>query len=125
MVKRECVSTTTPANNKLNRLINIDNTLILMPSGVLFGTKPFPTKKVIISPTVALALNPISYSFNTKNIFKGNFVFNKHITYVVGSNFDVNLSQRFTFNVGGNVIGSTLPGIPLTWSTTIGSRFQF
>jgi hypothetical protein len=109
----------------LNRLINIDNTLILMPSGVLFGTKPFPTKKVIISPTVALALNPISYSFNTKNIFKGNFVFNKHITYVVGSNFDVNLSQRFTFNVGGNVIGSTLPGIPLTWSTTIGSRFQF
>jgi hypothetical protein len=109
----------------LNRLINIDNTLILMPSGVLFGTKPFPTKKVIISPTVALALNPISYSFNTKNVFKGNFVFNEHITYVVGSNFDVNLSQRFTFNVGGNVIGSTLPGIPLTWSTTIGSRFQF
>jgi len=109
----------------LNRLINIDNTLVLMPSGVLFGTKPFPTKKVIISPTVALALNPISYSFNTKNIFKGNFVFNEHITYVIGSNFDVNLSQRFTFNVGGNVIGSTLPGIPLTWSTTIGSRFQF
>ena len=107
-------------------IINIDDTIMIMPSGVLFGTKPFPTKKVIISPMLALALNPISYSFDVKKeVLKGDLVWNEHVTYIVGSNFDVNLTQRFRFNIGGNIIGSTLPGIPLTWSATIGSKFQF
>ena len=106
-------------------IINIDNTVMIMPSGVLFGTKPFPTKKVTISPMLALASNPVSYNFDIRQPGKGEIVWNKHITYIVGSNFDVNLTQRFTFNIGGNVIGTTLPGIPLTWSATIGSKFQF
>ena len=107
-------------------IINIDDTIMIMPSGVLFGTKPFPTKKVIISPMLALALNPISYSFDVKKeVLKGDLVWNEHVTYIVGSNFDVNLTQRFRFNIGGNIIGSTLPGIPLTWSATVGSKFQF
>ena len=107
-------------------IINIDDTIMIMPSGVLFGTKPFPTKKVIISPMLALALNPISYSFDVKKeVLKGDLVWNEHVTYIVGSNFDVNLTQRFRFNIGGNIVGTTLPGIPLTWSGTIGSKFQF
>ena len=107
-------------------IINIDDTIMIMPSGVLFGTKPFPTKKVIISPMLALALNPISYSFDVKKeVLKGDLVWNEHVTYIVGSNFDVNLTQRFRFNIGGNIIGTTLPGIPLTWSATVGSKFQF
>ena len=105
--------------------INIDDTFMIMPSGVLFGTKPFPTKRVTISPMLALAFNPVSYSFDIKKPGKGEFAFNEHVTYIVGSNFDVNLTQRFKFNIGGNVIGTTLPGIPLTWSATIGSKFQF
>ena len=105
--------------------INIDDTVMVMPSGVLFGTKPFPTKRVTISPMLALALNPVSYSFDIKKPGDGEFAFNEHVTYIVGSNFDVNLTQRFKFNIGGNVIGTTLPGIPLTWSATIGSKFQF
>jgi len=107
-------------------IINIDDTLMIMPSSVLFGTKPFPTKKVIISPMLALAFNPISYSFDMKkDILKGDLILNEHVTYIVGSNFDVSLTQRFRFNIGGNIIGTTLPGIPLTWSGTIGSKFQF
>jgi len=105
--------------------INIDDTVMVMPSGVLFGTKPFPTKRVTISPMLALAFNPVSYSFDIKKPGDGEFAFNEHVTYIVGSNFDVNLTQRFKFNIGGNVIGTTLPGIPLTWSATIGSKFQF
>ena len=105
--------------------INIDDTVMVMPSGVLFGTKPFPTKRVVISPMLALAFNPVSYSFDIKKPGDGEFAFNEHVTYIVGSNFDVNLTQRFKFNIGGNVIGTTLPGIPLTWSATIGSKFQF
>lgn len=107
-------------------VINIDNIVMIMPSSVIFGTKPFPTKKVTISPMLALSFNPISYSFDVReNLFKGDLTLNEHVTYIVGSNFDLNLSQRFTFNIGGNIIGTTLPGIPLTWSATIGSRFQF
>ena len=107
-------------------IINIKDDIMIMPSGVLFGTKPFPTKRVTISPMVALAFNPISYTFSTKKpMFKGDIEFNKDLTYILGSNFDLNISQRFKFNIGGNVIGTTTPGIPLTWSATIGSKFQF
>lgn len=107
-------------------IINIKDDIMIMPSGVLFGTKPFPTKRVTISPMVALAFNPISYTFSTKKpMFKGDIEFNKDLTYILGSNFDLNISQRFKFNIGGNIIGTTTPGIPLTWSATIGSKFQF
>ena len=107
-------------------IINIKDDIMIMPSGVLFGTKPFPTKRVTISPMVALAFNPISYTFSTKKpMFKGDIEFNKDLKYILGSNFDLNISQRFKFNIGGNIIGTTTPGIPLTWSATIGSKFQF
>ena len=107
-------------------IINIEKDIMIMPSGVLFGTKPFPTKRVIISPMVALAFNPVSYTFSTKkSMFKGDVEINTNLTYILGSNFDLNISQRFKFNIGGNVIGTTTSGIPLTWSATIGSKFQF
>ena len=107
-------------------IINVEDNIMVMPSGVLFGTKPFPTKRVTISPMLALAFNPVSYSFSTKGaVFKGELTLNEHVTYIVGSNFDVALTQRFRFNIGGNVVGTTLPGVPLTWSATIGSKFQF
>ena len=107
-------------------IINIKKDIMIMPSGVLFGTKPFPTKRVIISPMVALAFNPVSYTFSTKkSMFKGDVEINTNLTYILGSNFDLNISQRFKFNIGGNVIGTTTSGIPLTWSATIGSKFQF
>lgn len=107
-------------------IINIEKDIMIMPSGVLFGTKPFPTKRVIISPMVALAFNPVSYTFSTKkSMFKGDVEINTNLTYILGSNFDLNISQRFKFNIGGNIIGTTTPGIPLTWSATIGSKFQF
>ena len=115
-------------NNRLNTCLGVkDKSIFLVQSQpcVLFGTKPFPTKRVVISPMLALAFNPVSYSFDIKKPGDGEFAFNEHVTYIVGSNFDVNLTQRFKFNIGGNVIGTTLPGIPLTWSATIGSKFQF
>lgn len=107
-------------------IIGVKDNITVMPSGILFGTKPFNTKKVTISPMLALAFNPVSYTFNLKGpVFKEKVIWNEHVTYIVGSNFDVGLTQRFRLNIGGNIIGTTLPGIPLTWSATIGSKFQF
>lgn len=107
-------------------IIGVKDNITIMPSGILFGTKPFNTKRVTISPMLALAFNPVSYTFNLKGkVFKEKVVWNEHVTYIVGSNFDVGITQRFRFNIGGNIIGTTLPGIPITWAATIGSKFQF
>ena len=107
-------------------IIGVKDNITVMPSGILFGTKPFNTKRVTISPMLALAFNPVSYTFNLKGpVFKEKIIWNEHVTYIVGSNFDVGITQRFRFNIGGNIIGTTLPGIPITWAATIGSKFQF
>jgi hypothetical protein len=106
-------------------IINIDNTAVVTPSLVAFGTKSYNVGRIVVSPMVALASNPFTYSFTFTQPGKGETVWNPHITYIVGSNFDFNLTQRFRANIGGNVIGSTLPGIPLTYGITIGSKFQF
>ena len=105
--------------------IIIGDNVMFMPSVVFFGTKPFPTRRVTISPMVALAFNPISYNFNIEKPLKGEFTATPYFTYIVGSNFDFSLTKRFRANIGGNVVGNTQPGIPLTYSITIGSKFQF
>jgi hypothetical protein len=51
-------------------------------------------------------------------------MFTKYFTYIAGSNFDFNLTQRFKANLGFNAVGNTQPKIPFTFSVTIGSRFQ-
>lgn len=105
--------------------IIIEDNIMFMPSAVLFATKPFPTRRITISPMVALAFNPISYTFNINKPTQGEFTTTQYFTYIVGSNFDFSLTQRFRANIGGNVVGNSQPGIPLTYSITIGSKFQF
>ena len=89
-----------------------------------FGTKPFTFKKwdrLTISPMLAYSMSPISYDISIPN----KPILNPHGTWIVGSNFDFNLTQRFKANIGGTLIGNTGPGIPLSWAATIGSRFSF
>ena len=105
--------------------IIIEKNIIFMPSVVFFGTKPFLTRRITISPMVALAFNPLSYNFNIEKPLKGEFTATPYFTYIVGSNFDFSLTKRFRANIGGNIVGNTQPGIPLTYSITIGSKFQF
>ena len=88
-----------------------------------FGTKPFNFKKlprVTISPMLAYSMSPVTYDFNLNEI-----ILSKHGTWIVGSNFDFNLTQRFRANLGGTLIGSTMPNMPLSYALTIGSKFQF
>lgn len=106
-------------------LIHSGNTLSAMPSFVTFATKPFQFNRIIVSPMLALAANPITYIHNFTNPKENIFFFNPHVNYIIGSNFDFNLTQRFRANLGGNLVGSTQPGIPLTYAITIGSKFQF
>jgi hypothetical protein len=101
-------------------IINIEDQFMVSPSIVFFGTKPFPLKRLTISPMLAAAFNPISYSTVDNKI-----TLNKYFTYIVGSNFDFTLSKRFRANIGGNAILNTNTDIPITWSITIGSKFKF
>lgn len=87
-----------------------------MPSLVAFGTKPFAFDRVTVSPMLAFASVPVMIS---KEV-----MFNPDVIYVVGSNFDFNLTKTFYANIGGNVSGSTAM-TPLTYSITIGSKFKF
>ena len=101
-------------------IINIEDQFMVSPSIVFFGTKPFPLKRLTISPMLATAFNPIFYSTVDNKI-----MLNKYFTYIVGSNFDFTLSKRFRANIGGNAILNTNTDIPITWSITIGSKFKF
>ena len=87
----------------------------------LFGTKPFPVKeRLTISPMLAYSHSPFTYAFKAKTP-----TWSKYGTYILGSNFDFRLSQRFNANIGGTVIGNTQPGIPFSYALTVGSRFAF
>ena len=85
-----------------------------------FGTKPFPLKRLTISPMLAYSHSPFTYAFKAKQA-----TWTYYGTYIIGSNFDFKLSQRFNANIGGTVIGNTQPGIPMSYALTVGSRFQF
>lgn len=93
------------------------NGVILTPSVVLFATKPYIINRIVVSPMLAAAFNPIMYIENE-------ITFNKHFTFIAGSNFDLPLSRNFRINIGSNITGNTV-GIPLTYSFTIGSKFKF
>jgi hypothetical protein len=96
---------------------------ILVAAVTVFGTKPFNFKKwdrLTVSPMLAYSMTPITFDINLMYP-QGNY----HGTWIAGSNFDFNLTQRFKANIGGTLIGNTGPGIPLSWAITVGSRFQF
>ena len=100
-----------------------DSKPILTAELTVFGTKPFNFKKwdrLTISPMLAYSMTPITFDINLMYP-TGNY----HGTWIAGSNFDFNLTQRFKANIGGTLIGNTGPGVPLSWALTVGSRFQF
>lgn len=100
--------------------INIEKNLMLSPSFTLFTTRPFAFSRYTISPMLATSFSPVSYSTETHI-----FVLNKHFTYILGSNFDFNLTKRFKANIGVNSVGNTDSNIPMTYAITIGSKFKF
>ena len=88
-----------------------------------FLTKPLNIKSLnrsTITPMVAYSATPLMIDLKT-----GEKIWNKNGTYVIGTNLDYKLTKRFNANIGGNLIGNTAPGIPISWMITIGSRFSF
>jgi hypothetical protein len=98
--------------------INIGNDVLMSPSLTSFITKPFAFKKYVVSPMVAVSSSPFSYTTAT-----GKFTFSQYLTYIVGSNFDFNLTKRFKANLGITTINST-QNIPMTYAITIGSKIK-
>ena len=93
---------------------------VFTTSLTLFGTKPFPVGRIVISPMLAYSASPVMYMVEQK---KANVT--PHGVYIIGSNFDFSLTKRFKANIGFTTVGSTQPRIPLSYSLTIGSRFAF
>ena len=98
-----------------------DGQVITTAALTAFGTKPFKVRdRFTVSPMLAYAMTPFSYNFGTNEE-----TWSYDGTWIIGSNFDFNLTQRFKANLGGTLVGSTIPDIPLSFAITIGSRFQF
>jgi hypothetical protein len=105
------------------------NTMGIIPKGgeglftasiTVFATKPFNVGRIIVAPMIAYSASPVMFMVEQKEILT-----TPHGTYIIGSNFDFNLTQRFKANIGITTIGATQPGIPLSYAITIGSRFAF
>jgi len=95
-----------------------DNTSIAQIATV-FITKPFNFKRVTISPMFAWSNLGSVYMVQQKTITEVT-----GYSYIAGSNFDLNISRRFKFNLGALLIGSTEPGSRPSYNFTIGSRFS-
>jgi hypothetical protein len=98
--------------------INIDKDIMVSPSLTAFITRPFNFKRYVISPMVGLSSSPASFTTATHEI-----TFSKYLSYIVGSNFDFNLTKRFKANIGITTMNST-QDIPMTYAITIGSKIK-
>jgi hypothetical protein len=98
--------------------INMEKDIMMSPALTAFITKPFNFKRYTISPMLAASSSPINYTTATDKI-----TFSEYITYIVGSNFDFNLTKRFKANFGITTINST-QDIPMTYAITIGSKIK-
>ena len=98
--------------------INMDKDIMVSPSITAFITRPFNFKRYVISPMVALSSSPASFTTATHEI-----TFSKYLSYIVGSNFDFNLTKRFKANIGITTMNST-QDIPMTYAITIGSKIK-
>jgi hypothetical protein len=83
-----------------------------------FITKPFAFKRVTVSPMFAWSNLGSLYMVETKTVM-GVETYN----YIIGSNFDFNLTKRFKVNLGVLAIGSTDFTQKPSYNFTIGSRF--
>jgi hypothetical protein len=99
--------------------INMKKDVMMSPALTAFITRPFPFKRVTLSPMVAVSASPISYITSAKKP-----TFSQYFTYIIGSNFDFNLTQRFKANLGINTVGNTNNDIPMTYAITIGSKIK-
>jgi hypothetical protein len=98
--------------------INIDKDVLISPLLTGFITKPFSFKRYVISPMFAASSSPVSYTTATNEV-----TFSKYLTYIIGSNFDFNLTKRFRANLGITTVNST-QNIPMTYAITIGSKIK-
>lgn len=94
-------------------------TTSIIPTGVGFITKPYLYSRYVISPMFAFATNPVIYTVETNSA-----ITNTNLMFIGGVSGTFNLTKNFMANLGFNIIESTA-NLPMTWSITIGSRFQF
>lgn len=113
-----------------NSIIILPESTLYSPALTFFGTKPVNFRALPrwgFAPMVAVSLTPLQI-INNKDQYNKNqaqFVWNEYFTYIIGTNANFNLTQRFVANIGVNTINNTNPIIPTTFAITIGARFAF
>jgi hypothetical protein len=100
-------------------VMSYQNNFTFIPTAVGFATKPYTFDRTVVSPMIAVAFNPVIY-----NTLDGSVLFNSNAMMVFGASNSFNLTRNFYVNLGVNIVESTA-NLPMTWSATIGSRFQF
>ena len=104
-------------------LVTPESNPLLVTAATGFFTKPIKIKSLkryIFTPMIAYSATPLTVDLKT-----GEKIWSKNGTYIIGTNIDLALTKRFNANIGGNLVGNTTPGIPMSWMLTIGSRFSF
>ena len=90
-----------------------------LPTVIGFSTKPYMFDRYSISPMLAVAFSPVMYA-----TYDNKISYNSNAMFVIGYSGSFNLTRNFYVNLGANIVESTA-NLPMTWSVTIGSRFQF
>ena len=113
-----------------NSIIVLPESTLYSPAFTFFGTKPIKFRALPrwgFGPMAAISLTPLQV-INSKNEYDKNqatFVWNEYFNYIIGTNVNFNLTQRFVANMGVNTINNTNKDIPTTFAITIGARFSF
>ena len=106
-------------------IIILPESTLFSPAFTFFGTKPLAFRSLPrwgFAPMVAVSLTPIQINKQKKEV---NVVWNEYFNYIIGTNVNFKLTQRFVANLGINTINNTNPIIPTTFAITIGARFAF
>jgi hypothetical protein len=106
-------------------IIILPESTLFSPAFTFFGTKPIAFKSLPrwgFAPMIAVSLSPIQITKQKKEL---NVIWNEYFNYIIGTNINFKLTQRFVANLGINTINNTNPIIPTTFAITIGARFAF
>ena len=79
------------------------------------------TNRIVYTPALIMAQNPLSYTQKTDDFDPFGSV-SKDFIGILANSFTVQLTDRFSFNVGWTIIYSSNEYVPLMNSFMIGSK---
>jgi hypothetical protein len=92
---------------------------------VLYTNMVKISDRIMYSPALVGVSSPLSYTDMRETDMMDFSAINKDLMVILANPFTVQLTNRFSFNVGWTVIYSTSDFIPMLHSFMIGSKIPF